>query len=210
MFTRRPRRHCVGVSSIDRAFNDLVPTELRHLAQVHWTPVDVAVRAATLLCSRRGTRVLDVGAGIGKVCSVGALSGVGLWCGVEQHESLVHVAGRIARQLGVGARTVFLHDDAFAIDWHEFDALYLYNPFEHSLATAGFGPTTIDGEIQAVRVRDRLSMLRRGTRVVTLQGFGGAMPPSFHLAYHERLVVYGLDLALWIQGASQRGTWGMS
>jgi len=190
---------------MDHAFDELVPAELRHLSQVHWTPIAIAARAVTLLCPWRKTRVLDVGSGIGKFCTVGALSELGLWFGVEQHESLVHVAERIARRLGVGGRTVFLHDDAFAVDWSEFDALYLYNPFEHSLAAPGLSSTTVESEIQAARVHERLSTLRPGTRVVTLHGFGAAMPPSFSLVYHERVPIYGLDLALWVQSASLRG-----
>jgi len=210
MTTRsKKRRRCAESSNIDRAFDQLVPQELRHLSQTHWTPVDIAVRAAGLLCPRPETRVLDVGAGIGKVCTVGALSEIGIWCGIEQHESLVRVAERIARQLGVGGRTVFLHGDAFGIDWREFDALYLYNPFEHALASPSLAAKAVDGEPQVERVRERLAVLRPGTRVVTLHGFGGVMPPSFTLVYHERVPVYGLDLVLWVQGAS-RSAWGMT
>jgi SAM-dependent methyltransferase len=207
---KRSKRRYAGVSSIDRAFNELVPPELRHLSLVHWTPVDIAARAVTLLCPWRNTRVLDVGAGVGKLCTIGALSEIGTWCGVEHHESLVEVAGRIARKLGVAGRTSFVHSDAFAIDWCEFDAIYLYNPFEHSLAVPGSGGDCVDGRIQAARVRERLMTLRSGTRVVTLHGFGAAMPPGFDLLYHERVPVYGLDLVLWIQGAASRRTRGVS
>lgn len=201
-FTKRLR--CGAVSSIDLAFDDLVPGELRHLSPVHWTPIDVAARAATLLCPWHDTRVLDVGAGIGKLCTVGALSEIGMWCGVEHHESLVKVAERIARRMGVGGRTVFVHGDAFAIDWRDFDALYLYNPFEQSLAAPGLASKVGDSERQAARVRERLSTLRRGTRVVTLNGFGAAMPPGFNLVYHERVPIHALDLSLWVQSATPR------
>lgn len=190
---------------MDLAFDELVPSELRHLSRVHWTPVAIAARAVTLLCPWREMRVLDVGSGIGKFCAVGALSELGIWFGVEQHGSLVHVAERIARQLGIGDRTVFLNDDAFSIDWSEFDALYLYNPFEHALAAPGLSSMAGENEIQAARVRERLATLRRGTRVVTLHGFGATMPPSFNLVYHERVPFYGLDLVLWVQGESLRG-----
>jgi len=199
------RRRCSGTASLDLAFDSLVPAEWRHLSQVHWTPINVAARAASLLCPSRDTRVLDVGAGIGKLCTVGALSGIGIWCGVEHHEAFVNVAERIARTLGVGSRTVFVHGDAFATDWREFDALYLYNPFEYPLAAPQITSKSVDSEIQAGRVHERLSTLRRGTRVVTLHGFGGAMPPSFNLLYHERVPIHGLDLALWIQSTAVRG-----
>jgi hypothetical protein len=38
----------------------------------------------------------------------------------------------------------------------------------------------------------------RGTRVVTLHGFGGHVPPSYGLVYQE--LVAGSNLVLWVQG----------
>lgn len=205
-FLKRSRKDHAAATSLDRAFDELVPSEWRHLSQVHWTPVEVAARVAALLCPGPDTRVLDVGSGIGKLCSVGALSEVGIWCGVEQHGPLVDAAKRIARQLGVAGRTEFLHRDAFAIDWHGFDAFYLFNPFEYPLTSAGVSPESIDCDSQVAHVRERLSALRRGTRVVTLHGIGGAMPRSFNLVYHERVPPHGLDLALWVKTASAGAT----
>jgi hypothetical protein len=159
------------------------------------------VRAASLLCATKKTRVLDVGSGVGKVCTIGALSGEGMWVGVEQHATLVRTAEGLARSLGVSKRTTFLQADAFSIDWNEFDALYLYNPFE--LPLFGRSSASDTPEIQIPRVQHRLAALPSGTRVVTLHGFGGAMPRSFELLYHEVMPGVGLDLALWIQRASR-------
>jgi hypothetical protein len=189
------------MSATDRSFDELLPAELRHLSQAHWTPVDVAIRATSLLHPSRHDRVLDVGAGVGKLCTIGALSSPAIWCGVEQHGLLVATARRLARALGVADRTMFLHADAFAIEWSEFDALYLYNPFELPLfpAPAPDGERALDFTLQIARVEDRLARLRPGTRVLTLHGFGGAMPPTFDLLYQERVPFVGLDLVLWIQ-----------
>ncbi len=186
-----------AASSLDHQFDHLAPRELRHLSAAHWTPVRAAVRAASLLCAGKNTRVLDVGSGIGKVCAIGALSGEGLWVGVEHHPRLVESATALARSLGVARRTRFLSADAFSIDWSEFDALYFYNPFELQLSRdhdAIASPTE-----QIARVQQRLAALPSCTRVVTLHGFGGVMPASFDLLYHEVMPGVGLDLALWIQ-----------
>jgi hypothetical protein len=194
------RGHGTDASSIDRVFDDLVLPELRHLSQVHWTPIDIAIRAAALMCPRPETRVLDIGAGIGKLCLVGALSELGTWYGVEQHWSLVHAAEQLAHRFGVADRTTFLHGDAFTVDWCEFDALYLYNPFELDRPLASPADTR-RVESQAARARARLAMLRDGTRVVTLHGFGDVMPPGYTLVYHERVPVHDLDLVLWVRGS---------
>ncbi|MBK9032986.1 MAG: hypothetical protein IPL61_17230 [Myxococcales bacterium] len=205
---RRPRPGRVRASGIDHAFDALVPADVRHLSQAHWTPIGVAIRAVSLLAPTRSTRVLDVGAGVGKFCAVGAMSSLGLWCGVEQHEDLVRAARRLARWLGVADRAEYLHGDALAIDWAEFDAVYLYNPFEVPLVPDALTTQerAVAFEVQVARVKERLASLRGGTRVLTFNGFGGAMPASYELVYHERSPLAGLDLALWTQRSRrQRG-----
>lgn len=147
-------------------------------------------------------RVLDVGAGVGKLCVVGAMSSMGMWCGVEQHAPLVDAARKLSRAMRVADRTMFLHGDAFALDWREFDAIYIYNPFEIPPL-----PTTIDrGHRIALvaRVQERLASLAERVRVVTFNGFGGVMPPSYELMYQERMPVVGVDLTLWVQRAKDR------
>ncbi|HTR55945.1 MAG TPA: hypothetical protein VMJ10_34955 [Kofleriaceae bacterium] len=54
----------------------------------------------------------------------------------------------------------------------------------------------------SARAEDRLAGLPEGMRVVTLHGFGGIMPPSYRLAYQERIPIVGFDLVLWIQRAA--------
>lgn len=193
-----------GAGTLDGQFDRLIPRELQHLSANHWTPLDIAVRAATLLCPTAQTRILDVGSGIGKLCTVGALSTLGTWVGVEQHEPLVRTASCLARKLGVGGRTRFLHADAFSLDWNEYDALYFYNPFELSL----FGDQSLNPRrsTQIARVQQRLAALPNATRVVTFHGFGGVMPETFELLYHERVPACGLDLALWMQRRYRAGS----
>lgn len=206
---RKRRRRCRCVTpNLDRQFDALVPHHLRHLSATHWTPVRVAVRVASLLCASKDTRVLDVGAGIGKVCAIGALSGEGTWVGVEQCAPLVESATTLARALGVASRTRFVQGDAFSIDWNDFDALYFYNPFELQLFRDAAGTATPVEQI--ARVQQRLAALPSCTRVVTLHGFGGVMPSSFELLYHEVVPGVGLDLAMWIQRARRAAARGVS
>jgi SAM-dependent methyltransferase len=192
----RRRRRC-STSNLDRQFDGLLPPELRHLSSTHWTPVRAAVRAASLLCAGKNTRVLDVGSGVGKVCAIGALFNEGTWVGVEHHAALVDSAADLARSLGVASRTRFLQADAFSIDWNDFDALYFYNPFELQLFRDSKGLASPSEQV--ARVQQRLAAMPTCTRVVTLHGFGGVMPASFELLYHEVIPGVGLDLAMWIQ-----------
>lgn len=201
---RTRRRHLVEMSTTDRAFDRLVPEELRHLSRVHWTPVTVAVRAAALLCPSPQMTVLDIGAGIGKLCAIGALSAQAMWCGVEQHEPLVDAATRLSRALGVANHARFVHGDAFAIEWNEFDAIYMYNPFELQPFPRDPAQHALDSRVQVARAEERLAALREGARVVTFNGFGGVMPASYRLVYQERFPLLGCDLVLWVQQARGR------
>jgi predicted RNA methylase len=191
-------------SMMDRSFDLLIPPKLRHLSSSHWTPVELAIRVTALLAPAKHARVLDVGAGIGKLCTVGALASQALWCGVERHEPFVEIARRLASRFHVASRTMFVHGDALAIDWHDFDAVYLYNPFEAPM----FGAEHPDeaeadrcarAQKQIAQAELKLSELRAGTRVVTLHGFGGRVPPTFELLYQERELVSGLELVMWSQ-----------
>jgi hypothetical protein len=182
----------------DMDFDALVPAELRHLSNLHWTPIDVAVRAAKLLAPEPGMRVLDIGAGIGKLCSIGALSTQAHWFGIEQQAVLVTAAEHLARSFGIADRATFMLGDAFSIAWNEFDALYFFNPFELPL----FPTEPNDSYRRAIAETERrLRELRAGTRVVTLHGFGGTMPACFELLRHERISASDGDLACWVRRA---------
>jgi SAM-dependent methyltransferase len=184
-----------GAALDDEAFDQLYPEHIRRLSRVHWTPMEVAVRAAELLAPEPGMRVLDVGAGPGKLCCVGALTRGGTWHGIEIDPGLVAVAVAAARSLAVARRIRFHGGDMYGLDWQRYDSLYLYNPFE-SLLFSGAGRGAVFAD-QVARAEQRLSALPAGTRVVTFHGFGGAMPSSFALRATER---FGAGaLALWVQ-----------
>jgi predicted RNA methylase len=171
------QRHAISDQELDLIF----PDELRERSPLHWTPVDIAMRAAELLAPEPGVRVLDVGAGAGKLCLVGALVSEAMWWGIEQDATLVAAANRAAWLLGVDHRTRFVHGDGSRLAWDEFDALYFYNPFGMLTlgphASAFLRYATLYGTLR--RVEQQLASTRIGTRVVTYHGFGGTLPPGF-------------------------------
>lgn len=69
----------------DSVFNELYPEHIKAVAERHWTPVAVARMAAAYLAEEPGVKVLDIGAGAGKFCLVGAAStnGFFLWGGTK-------------------------------------------------------------------------------------------------------------------------------
>jgi SAM-dependent methyltransferase len=188
----------------DVAFDRLYPDHVRRLSSLHWTPVSVALRAAALLAPEAGMRILDVGAGPGKLCCVGALAYGGTWHGIELNPALVAVATTAARWLEVEHCTSFDAGDGTALDWDRFDSLYFYNPFESQLF--GYGPADRAGWAvfadQVAHAEDRLAQLSPGSRVVTFHGFGGEMPSCFALASTE--TIGDGELALWVKQSGSR------
>lgn len=194
-----------GATVSDVEFDQLLPPAVRRLSAVHWTPVAVAVRAAAVLAPERGMRVLDVGAGPGKLCCIGALVTDARWTGVEREPHLVATARGLAVELGVAAGVRFDRGDAGAVRWRDFDSLYFFNPFETTLfggdpTDAGLRWAAFADEIE--RTAAALADLPSGTRIVTYHGYGGDLPPGFVLESSER-IGDGV-LAAWTKASRRR------
>ena len=166
---------------------------------MHWTPVDVALRAAALLAPGHCARVLDVGSGVGKVCLIGAATTSATWFGIEQDADMVGAANTAAGQMRIERRARFIHGDLDAVDWTTFDAFYLFNPFAEILhASAGDALTRRERYVASIDfVQRRLADTAPGTRVVTYHGFGGEMPLGFDLIHRE--AAREDELQLWIK-----------
>jgi len=179
-----------GSPVADVEFDAIYPDWIRRLSELHWTPVEVCLRAAELLVVSEQSQILDVGAGAGKLCLIGAASTGARFVGVEQRPRLVEVARAAARRAGL-TNAEFIHDNAMSLDWGEFDGFYFYNPFyEH---VAGFlpridEPIVVSPDLYAAYAATaclKLFAAKPGARVVSYQGFGGLMPKGFRRILRE-------------------------
>lgn len=194
------RRAPVPDAEIDRLF----PEELRDRSVLHWTPAAIAIRAAELLAPSPEVRVLDVGAGVGKVCLIGALVTGATWWGIEQDAVQISAANHAAWALDVTSRTRFVHGDGSRLAWDGFDALYFYNPFSTVMLAPHASPFVRYATVQSTlrRIEQRLAATAVGTRVVTFHGFGGRWPAGFTRISREPA---GDDaLELWVHDAPAR------
>jgi len=189
------RRAPVSDAELDQVF----PEELRERSDLQWTPVAIALRAAELLAPSPDLRVLDVGAGVGKVCLVGAIVTGAMWWGVEQDAALVAAANHAAWALDIAGRTRFVHGDGSRLLWDEFDGFYFYNPFTTLMLAPHASPFVRYATIQSTlrRIEQQLASTRIGTRVVTYHGFGGKLPEGYTLISREPAGGDALDL--WIR-----------
>lgn len=176
---------------VDRVFDDIFPYELRRASSVHWTPVEVAMRAAQLLV-RKGAKstILDIGSGIGKFCIIAAASSAKARVrGIEHRARFVQVARDAANKLGVDVD--FVHGTLENEDASAVDGIYMFNPFAENLCDR---QDWLDDSVELnesrfcrdVAITERfLRDARSGTRVVTYCGFGGKMPDEYSLVLRE-------------------------
>jgi len=174
----------------DEEFDQVYSVHQRWISRHHWTPIAVAARAAQLLTEGGRSLILDIGAGVGKFCIVGALTTEAIFVGIEQRPHLVGSARAAAARFGTH-RAVFFPGDFTRFDFADFEGFYLFNPFEEQLRGL---VTPIDAtiELSPRRFRRHLVCLlrklreaRSGARVVTYCGHGGRIPPAYRLVRSE-------------------------
>ena len=178
----------------DDRFDLIYPPEIRKLSPVHWTPVMVARKAADFLVREPGTRVLDIGCGSGKFCIVGALTTAGQFTGVEQRKRLSDLARTTIEQSNIPNAEI-IHGNIAQITFSNFDAFYLFNPFEENLKTmlkidASVSLSSDLYEKYTEYVARQLAIAPLGTRLVTYCGSSEEVPLGYECL--ESSLDYGL------------------
>jgi SAM-dependent methyltransferase len=189
----------------DAAFDALYDQRIRRLSKRHWSPVAVATRAAKMLSGAGATRILDVGAGVGKFCIAGALATNAELVGVERRGDLVDIARATAARLGV-SRATFVHADVADFSFEGFDGVFLYNPFFEQIShrlrlidkTGERSRATYDALVRTTI--EKLAAMRAPVALVTFAGFGGRVSPDFTFVGEEAASNDWLEM--WIKRAT--------
>jgi SAM-dependent methyltransferase len=164
----------------DEKFDQIYPARIRKLSPLQWTPVSVAAEAAKLLVTVPGTRVLDIGCGPGKFCLVAAALTDSRFTGIEQRADLV-TAARKAAATRQSANVEIIHGNVTEIAFADYDAFYLYNPFEENMASghkidSGVPLSPVLFKRYNNYVAAQLGSMPLGTRVVTYAGYADEIP----------------------------------
>lgn len=198
------------IAVADSAFDAVYPVWAQEASSCFWTPVRVAVDAANALRRVGARRVLDVGSGVGKFSVIaGLVMGVSV-TGVEHRPQLVASARQAAERYRSPAH--FVCASIEQIDPREFDAFYLYNPFEENLVGAS---ERLDDAVllSSERFARDVALVERwleeapvGTSLVTYNGFGGCVPASYRMTSSRPSG--GHFVRLWRKGAARRARRG--
>lgn len=177
----------LNINVDDEEFNAIYPEWVRTLARRHWTPIDVAKKAAEFLVDKPGTRVLDIGSGPGKFCMAGATYTKGHFTGVEQRYGLVELSKKLSRCYRI-QNIDFIHANITSIKFKDYDAFYFFNSFHENIdITAKIDNTVNSGfelyNLYHMYVYEQLSIAPCGTRLATYWSTIKEIPSSYQLKH---------------------------
>lgn len=177
----------LNIDLADEDFNQIYPQEIQVLAKRHWTPIEIAKKAADFLVPFPGAKVLDIGSGAGKFCLVGATSTRGHFTGVEQRENLVGLSTELARANEIH-NVRFLHANITEVDFSAFHSFYFYNSFHENIDEH----SRIDDHVETGKkyyvhytdyLHSELSKKPIGTRLVTYWTLFSEVPSNYELQF---------------------------
>jgi SAM-dependent methyltransferase len=183
----------------DVVFDDLYPEHIQNLSQMHWTPVEIARKAADFLAIPNA-RVLDIGSGVGKFCMVaGFFHPAATFYGIEQREELYTFAEIAKAEIDV-PNVRFIHGNLTDLDFSGFDHFYFYNPFYENIEPDSRIDYAVETSFELYDQYSRLvyQMLAEKpseTRLVTFHAPDSQVPPGYQLVNNS----YSRVLKMWIK-----------
>jgi hypothetical protein len=183
----------------DADFDWLYPEHFQLMSLKQWTPLSIARKAAEFL-AEPGSKVLDIGSGIGKFCLTGAFfNPETTFYGVEQRHELYHYA-KIAQDYTQLANACFMHANITQINFKEFDHFYFFNSFYENIDRENAIDDTIETSYSLYTYYTEyllaaLKTVKPGTRLVTYQCLDEVIQSNFKLVWFSG---NGL-LRLWIK-----------
>jgi SAM-dependent methyltransferase len=170
----------------DAAFDWMYPEHFQLLSLKHWTPLAIARKAAEFL-AESGSRVLDIGSGIGKFClAAGYHFPETYFYGVEQRHELIYQAEEAKGYVQL-SNVHFIYANITQVNFKEFDHFYFYNSFHENIDADNHIDDTIELSESLYTYYTRylfkaLDEKPPGTRLVTFHSFEQEIPPGFKLA----------------------------
>lgn len=178
-----------GISIEDDDFDVIYPEDIRPMAFTHFTPVEMAIKAAKYLVQKPGTKVLDIGSGAGKFCMIGSVCTDGHFTGVEQRDNLHELGLQIYKKFKLKNIT-FINSNINQIDFSGYDAFYFFNPFYENIIQFEKIDDAIEVETNLYNeysnyVKKQLDKMPLGTRLVTFFSAYDEVPESYQLVSND-------------------------
>jgi hypothetical protein len=185
--------------SSDAIFDSLFPIHIRQLSAIHWTPLQVAFKAAAFLVTDIHSCIIDVGAGAGKFCIAGSHCFSNSFTGIEQRKDLATTGNKVISRLGI-QNAKLLCSNSTTHDLSAYTGIYFYNSFHENLILSD----NAEGKIQksgalydlyTAHLMEQLIAMPTGTRLATYWLSVPEVPGCYNL---QEAHFNGL-LKLWIK-----------
>ncbi|CAL1517141.1 methyltransferase domain-containing protein [Chitinophaga sp. MM2321] len=170
----------------DFQFHHLYPLYIQALAYKHWTPLEVARKAASFLATNAGVKILDIGSGAGKFCLSGAYYHPDAsFYGIEQRDDLSLYATAAQQKLGLDNIT-FIHGNLTTLDLKDYDHFYFFNSFYEHLPGSFRIDDKLDFSTQLFNhyngyMCQQLEKMPAGTRLATYHCPEEDAPAGYHV-----------------------------
>lgn len=184
----------------DEAFDSLYTLRAQQLSSIHWTPLQIAIKAATFLTAGTGKHILDIGSGVGKFCIIAAhYFPDHVFYGVEQRKALINEA-IIAQNATATTNVHFVYGNFTELETDNYDHFYFYNSFSENI----FHYKPIDNLVDASaalydsyieHLHQVLEEKPPGTRLATFHCNDHQIPPNYKRVAH----ITGQQLKFWIK-----------
>lgn len=171
----------------DEQFHHLYPLAMQQLARRHWTSLSVAKNVVQFLTPTPGSRVLDIGSGVGKFCLTGAYhKPLDHFFGIEQRKELVEYS-ETAKNILRLKNAHFIHGNFTQLDFSQYDHFYFYNSFyEHLVNTDKIDENITYSEsfytYYSRQLYKKLEQMPAGTRLATFHTLEDKVPPGYYMA----------------------------
>ena len=169
----------------DLQFHRLYPDSLLTQANMHWTPLSVAKKAAEFLSVTDGAKILDIGSGAGKFCLAAAFYQPNcFFYGIEQRPELVNAANAAEDQLLLN-NVSFILANLTETNLSAYNHFYFFNAFYENLEDS----FKIDDSIQysgdlyrkyCSYLYKQLEKKPSGTRLATFHSMEDEVPDTYH------------------------------
>ena len=195
MYTEHRSDHFLS----DAAFDSLFPIYIQKLSAIHWTPLQVAAVAAQFLSTGTDSRVIDIGAGVGKFCIAASIYSQGHYTGIEQRKNFVVLGNKVIKRLGLQNVTL-IAGNFTEVDLSTYTGIYFYNSFHEQLVFEDALDNKIEmsGALYDLYSKHFISQLKKmpvGTRLATYWLSITEIPGCYRLVASH----FNNNLKLWVK-----------
>jgi len=176
----------INIPLKDDEFDKIYPSDIRLLSQRHFTPIEVAKKAAVWLNDFEEPRkILDVGCGVGKFCFVAGSLTQHNFTGVDYREKYIHLCKRINKNFGL-KNINFLHQNILDVNFKDFNAFYFFNSFleqidETAKLDQDYETSPLLYNIYENHLRNQFLSMPAGTAIITYHALSTQIPQNYQL-----------------------------